>query len=408
MDQTVTIIPKVRIKSIDAVRGFALMGILLLHCMEHYDLSYRPSLESPFWQWIDITVRNMHDILFAGKAYAIFSFLFGLSFIIQMNSQAERGIDFRLRFLWRLVILFVLGYVNGLFYGSEFFTFYAIFGVILVPLYKVPSKVLVVLSILLLLQIPQIIDFISLLSGDASGTPTALSQNMSALYSEGRGVFTNGTLWDLFKFNAIKGHTAKMLWNISVYRHLQLPGLFIAGMLVGRSGIHKDPDKMVYWSKKLLPYAIGWFLIFYLITNYLLPTFELERRAMRIGTGLFKTYGNIGLITIYMGGLTLLYYKTIWGCKILDKLAAFGRMSVTNYMIQSIIGVFIFYGFGLGLAKQSYLTCFLIGVAILLIQTRYSNWWFKRFYYGPMEWLWRSLTWFRKAPMKRKGSTAVV
>ena len=401
-----SIVPKVRINSIDALRGFALIGMILLHCMEHFDLSYRPKLDSPVWQWIDTAVNDTLYFLIQGKAYAIFSLLFGLSFFMQMDSHAEKGKDFRLRFLWRLVILFAFGYINGLIYMGEFFVIYAMLGILLIPLYKWPNKVLITISILLFLQIPQVIDFVSLLLGNAPNAPSNLSQKMGMLYRESADTFTNGSVWDMIKFNAIKGQTAKMLWFVNVYRYLQLAGLFIAGMLIGRSGVYKDPDKMVYWSKKILPYAIGWFLLFYIIAG-LLPSFGIEKYALRIGKGLFKTYGNLGMMMVYICGFTLLYYKTVRGSKILDKLASVGRMSVTNYIMQSIMGVLIFYGFGLGLAQQSLLVCFLAGVVVCFFQIWYSNWWIKRFYYGPMEWLWRFLTWFKKPLMKRKEIISV-
>jgi len=401
MNKTAAIIPKARINSIDALRGFALIGILLLHCMEHFDSFYAPKLDSPFWQWIDTAAYNTLFFLFQGKAYAIFSLLFGLSFFMQMDSQSEKGKDFRLRFLWRLAILFILGYINSLIYMGEFFIVYALLGLILVPLYKIPGKILAAICILLFLQIPQIIDFVSFMNGNAADTPTYLNRKMDMLYSESTGVFMNGSLWEVLKFNVVKGLTAKLLWVINVYRYLQLIGLFIAGMLIGRSGIHKDPEKMLYWSKKILPYAIGWFLFCYLI-EWLLPSFDMEKRALDVGTGLFRIYGNLGMMMIYICGFTILYYKTVRGRNILDKMAPIGRMSVTNYMMQSIMGVFIFYGFGLGLAQQSYLICFLIGVVIYSFQLWYSNLWIKRFYYGPMEGLWRTFTWFKKVPMKRK------
>jgi uncharacterized protein len=394
-------IPKNRINSIDALRGFALLGIILLHCMEHFDLGFRPQLDSPLWQKIDKIVYDTLYFLFQGKAYAIFSLLFGLSFFMMMDSQAGKGNDFRLRFLWRLVLLFVIGYINGLIYMGEFFIIYAMLGIILIPLYKLPGKALMVLCVLLFMQIPQLIEFASLLSGKTQNAPTDLVRKMSQLFRESSQTFMNGSIWDMLSFNMVKGQTAKMLWFINVYRYLQLAGLFIAGMLIGRSGIHKDPDKMVYWSKKIFFYATGWFLLFYII-SWLLPSFGVEKYALRVGTGLFKTYGNLGMMMMYICGFIILYYKTKGGRKTLDRLAPVGRMSVTNYMMQSIMGVLIFYGFGLGLAKQSYLICFLAGVIAFIFQLWYSNWWIKRFYYGPMEWLWRTLTWFRKTPLKRK------
>lgn len=402
MEQTATITPKKRINSIDSLRGIALIGILIWHCIEHFDLGFTPVLDSPFWQCIDDGVHTVARFIFQGKAYAIFSLLFGLSFFIQMDSQADKGYDFRLRFLWRLAILFVIGYLNGLIYMGEFFVIYATVGVILIPLYKVPTKWLVGLGILLCLQIPQIIEFVSLMNNNVPNTPSNLNIQMNDLFDQAANVFINGSFWDVISFNTLKGQTAKILWFINEYRYLQLAGLFIFGMLIGRYGIHKSEEKMVKYSKKILPYAFLWFAIFYSIV-LLLPVFGIKDYALRVGTGLFQTYANLGMLMVYVSGFTLLYYKTTKGKKILDKVAPVGRMSVTNYMAQSFIGIFLFYGFGLNLAvSASYLQIVLMALVAVAFQILYSNWWMKRFYYGPMEWIWRRLTWFKPVPLRRK------
>ncbi|QIK54433.1 DUF418 domain-containing protein [Dysgonomonas sp. HDW5B] len=400
MEQTQTIIPKKRINSIDALRGFALLGILLFHCMEHFDLAYTPTFSSPFWQSVDNIVLGTITFLFAGKSYAIFSLLFGLSFFMQMDSQADKGVDFRFRFLWRLTILLVLGYLNGLIYMGEFFFVYAVVGVFIIPLYKVPTKWLVVLLILLLLQIPDIINFVSLLSGNAPNEPTSLVKYMDDLYDEAVDVFANGSFSDVLAFNVWKGLAAKMLWVLVYARYPQLLGLFIAGMLIGRLGIHKSEEKMIKYSSKVLPYAIVGFVIFYSIILFL-PHY-VDGFTLNVGTTLFKAYANLNMMMMYICILTLLYYKTKTR-SILDLIAPVGRMSVTNYMVQSFVGVILFYGFGANLAtKLSFLQCFLLGMAIYIIQVGYSNWWMKKYYYGPVEWLWRTITWFKGVPFLRK------
>ena len=103
----------------------------------------------------------------------------------------------------------------------------------------------------------------------------------------------------------------------------------------------------------------------------------------------------------YVSGLTLLYYKSKGWRAMLDKLAPVGRMSVTNYMMQSVFGVFIFYGFGLNLASATFSECAVAGVVICAVQILFSNWWMKRHYYGPVEWLWRTATWMKRVPLKR-------
>lgn len=401
MNQTLNLTPKKRINSIDALRGFALFGILLFHCMEHFDLMIVPVLDSPLWQSVDNIVYETLSFLFAGKSYAIFSLLFGLSFFMQMDSQADKGNDFRLRFLWRLTILLVLGYLNGIIYMGEFFVVYAVLGVFIIPLYKVPTKWLIGLSVLLFLQIPDVISLVSLLNNNVPNEPTAASVYMDQLYAECANIYIHGSLTDVLEFNLWKGQLAKLLWIFNNSRYLQLIGLFIAGMLIGRAGIHKSEEKMVKYSRMVLPYAIVWFAVFYSVV-LLVPHMGVDGFALDVSNTLFKTYANLGMMVMYIAGLILLYYKTNFR-KVLDRIAPVGRMSVTNYMAQSIIGVFLFYGFGANFAVElSFLQCLFVGLLVYAVQVAYSNWWMNRFYYGPIEWLWRIITWFKVIPNRRK------
>ena len=404
MTHTQTITPKKRINSIDALRGFALIGIMLLHCMERFDLTLAPVVESPFWQAIDTAVYESLYFMFSGKSYSMFSLLFGLSFFMQMESQAAKGVDFRGRFLWRLALLFLFGYINGLVYMGEFFMVYAVLGVFLIPLYKVPTRWLLVLCVLLFLQIPAVISFVSLLSDNVANEPTAAAAYMDRLFERAADVFINGSLMDVLSFNTFDGQSAKCLWVFNNFRYLQLLGLFIAGMLIGRQGIHKSEEKMVKYSHLFLPYCLAFWAVFYAVA-FLLPVWGVDGFALRVGQTLFKTYGNLGQMMVYFCGFTLLYYR-YKGQKVLDRIAPVGRMSVTNYMAQSIVGVSLFYGFGGNFAVEfNYLQSFLLGAAFCVIQIAYSNWWIKRFYYGPMEWLWRSLTWFQVVPLSRRKAS---
>ena len=397
---TQTIQPKPRISSIDALRGFSLIGIVLLHCMEHFDLTSYPEYASALMQKIDMGVYDVIRFFVQGKSYAIFSMLFGLSFFIQMDNQADKGVDFRLRFLWRMALLLVLGYANGLMYMGEFFVVYAILGCVMVLLWRVPTKVLLVLALLLFLQIPEWVSLGKVLVGGAPNERSEMAKYMSSLYVECADVFTNGTFWDMIKFNLWKGQLAKCLWVVAVARYLQLIGLFIIGLLIGRAGIHRSEESLVKWSRRVLPWALGVFAVFY-GASLLLPAFGLEGFALRQSRMLLRNYANLGQMIFYVAGLTLLYYKSKGWRSVLDKLAPVGRMSVTNYMMQSVFGVFIFYGFGLNLASATFSECAVAGVVICAVQILFSNWWMKHHYYGPVEWLWRTATWMKRVPLKR-------
>lgn len=398
---TQAIQPKPRISSIDALRGFSLIGIVLLHCMEHFDLTSYPEYTSELMQKIDMWVYDVIRFFVQGKSYAIFSMLFGLSFFIQMDNQADKGIDFSLRFLWRMALLFVLGYVNGLMYMGEFFVVYAVLGCVMVLLWRVPSKILLVLALLLFLQIPEWVSLGKVLVAGAPNERSEMAKYMSSLYVECADIFANQGFWDMIKFNLWKGQLAKCLWVVAVARYLQLIGLFIIGLLIGRAGIHRSEESMIKWSRRALPWALGIFALFY-GASLLLPALGLEGYALRQCRMLLRNYANLGQMIFYVAGLTLLYYNSRSWRSVLDKLAPVGRMSVTNYMMQSALGVIIFYGFGLNLAMTAtFAECAVAGIVICVVQILFSNWWMRRYYYGPVEWLWRTATWMKRVPLKR-------
>lgn len=93
----------VRLGSVDALRGFALLAIVLLHNLEHYNIFGAPASEGAFMRWLDSAAYDSIFFMFAGKAYATFSLLFGFSFFIQMRNARQRGCDFRARFAWRML-----------------------------------------------------------------------------------------------------------------------------------------------------------------------------------------------------------------------------------------------------------------------------------------------------------------
>ena len=142
-----------RIEVVDALRGFAVLAILLLHYVEHCIFSVYPS-DSPAWlSVIDKGVFNGMFALFGGKAYAIFSLLFGFTFYIQYEHQRAKGKDFGFRFLWRLLGLAIIATINAAFFpGGDVLMLYAVVGIVLFIVRKWSDKAVLITAIILLLQ----------------------------------------------------------------------------------------------------------------------------------------------------------------------------------------------------------------------------------------------------------------
>ena len=141
-----------RLGVVDALRGFALLAIVLLHNLEHYNLFFMPENVPAWLQTIDKYAWDTIFFLFAGKAYATFSLLFGFSFYIQFHNAEKRGIDFRGRFAWRMCLLLLFAQLHALFYNGDILLLYAVVGFALIPVCKLKDKTVFWIALILLLQ----------------------------------------------------------------------------------------------------------------------------------------------------------------------------------------------------------------------------------------------------------------
>ena len=143
-----------RINVIDALRGFSLLGVILIHMMQKFGYLSDNIIEGARYPMFDTIIQLLVTHVIAGRFITIFSFLFGLSFFIQMDRASKRGVDFRGRFLWRMVILFVIGIVGTTFAYMDILTLYAFYGIILVLLFPLRNWVLITLTSLILFGLP--------------------------------------------------------------------------------------------------------------------------------------------------------------------------------------------------------------------------------------------------------------
>ena len=144
--------PNTRIDVADILRGIAIAGIILIHFLEHMNFFLFPEPVNETWGKIDTAVWNSTFFLLAGKMYAIFAMLFGLSFYIQHDNQAQKGIDFRPRFVWRMVLLMLWGLFDLLFYNGDILFIYGVCGLLVIPFIRASNKVILFFMGLMLIQ----------------------------------------------------------------------------------------------------------------------------------------------------------------------------------------------------------------------------------------------------------------
>ena len=379
-----------RLQIVDALRGFAIVSIMLLHNLEHFDFYFTPE-HLPLWmQASDKIIWDTLFFIFSGKSYAIFALLFGLTFYIQDSNQQKNGRDFRVRFAWRLLLLLLFGIINSAFYEGDILTIYAILGFALIPVARLSNKVVLIIALLLMLQPFELLKLFYVLLIDKS---TAVSDPASWAYFAKMGEYITGTnLWDTLYGNLTNGKTAVLIWTWEVGRVPQTISLFLLGMLAGRFKLFVYSVEMIRFWRKILLSVIVLFFVFWFISQYSGQIFS-NKAALRSAETILKTWSNLSFMLFLVSGFVLLY-QYIKLNKVLNVLSPIGRMSLSNYMIQSIVGSFIYYGFGLGLYKYTGATyCLLIGIILAVLQGFFSKWWMKNHRQGPLETIWHRLTW---------------
>lgn len=381
-------LPK-RITVVDALRGFALVSIMLLHNIERFEV-YEPKGLVPSWlARIDTFVWDAFFFLFGGKSYAIFALLFGLTFFIQTHNQQKQGKDFRLRFVWRLVLLLGFGVLNTLFYQGEILVLYALVGFFLIPFTKMGNRAIFISAIIFMMQ-PELWYKVLLALKNPLLEPPLPA--FMPYYMKVGEFLTEGSMLEVMKSNLTNGRMASLFWFWEVGRVSQTLGLFLLGFLAGRKGMfYNTPENKTFWLRTLICSAILFVPLFYLKTN---PDIFSDSKIIATSLeSIIALWSNFSFMLILVSGFILLFYS-IKGQSILDAFSPIGKMSLTNYIIQSIVGATIYYGFGLGMYKYTGATyCLLIGIILAIAQGLFSVYWFKNHKRGPLESLWHRMTW---------------
>lgn len=388
-----------RLNVVDALRGFALLAIVLLHNLEHYNIYFIPEFQPAWLQALDKWMWDSFFFLFSGKAYAIFSLLFGFSFYIQFHHAEQKGIDFWGRFAWRLVLLFLFAQLHALFYNGDILVLYAVAGFVLIPVCKLKDKIVFWIAVFLLLQ-P--FEWGRMLYALSDPDYVAVG-NRFMIYSERvGGVTMHGSFWEVLRSNIWDGQLYSNFWQVENGRLFQTSALFMFGMLLGRNGSFIRNDRTIGFWKRILGIGILAFIPFYLL-RFFVPEHISNPSVLLPYKIITQSLGNFAFMLILVSIFVLIWFKKENGGNWQKFIIPYGRMSLTNYISQSIIGVCIYYGFGLGLYRVTGATeTLFIGLAIFTVQWIFSRYWLSCHKQGPLEYLWKQGTWIGSKNNKKK------
>jgi uncharacterized protein len=392
---------------LDVLRGFALLGVLLANMVTHsgYFFLSRAGQEALGTSHIDHYFEWFEHFLIDGKFYSLFSMLFGIGFALQM--KRSEGIDdhFASLFRRRLLIMFILGLLHAiLLYIGDILTVYAVTGFVLI-LYRNASDKWLLRSAFIFTLLP-ILQYVIFLAVHLATPPEPVihsEENASPLFDQLVKTFQTGTFMEIIQANIgglVFGRYPDLIFTGRFFRVL---AMFLIGFYISRNMLFAK----VNTNRPLIRKVMIWGAVIGIPCNIALAMmmttdayYELE--PIGIVEPLVYAFGVPALCLFYASSIALLFENQNWK-KIVMVFAPVGQIALTNYLMQSLICVFIFKSYGLGLTAQvgpAKLT--VIALIMYTSQVIFSHVWVQYFRFGPMEWLWRSLTYMKWQPF-RKG-----
>ena len=398
-----------RIEAMDVLRGFALFGILLMN-LEGF---VGPVLASgtgldPKLVGMDRTVDLLVYVLVQGKFYTLFSLLFGMGFAV-MSQRAEQASRPFAGVYWRRgLVLLALGAVHALFvWAGDILMMYALCSFLLLAFRPLPYRWYVWLG---LGAYAMPIGFMFLMGGMGSllagteGWDKAMGEigtQMQALIDNERVAYGSGSYVDA-TWQRLKS-TGMLLSNITMFGFIAF-GLFLLGAWFVRSGAIARPGEFprMYATLRWVAWPLG--LLAMLGSVTLAPTMDFATFNLRVSTAFaLQMLANLLMCLGYVAWVMRALASPPWQ-RSLAWLAPAGRMALTNYLMQSLVCTWIFYGYGLGYFEQLPRAWQPVFALVLFgLQVALSRLWLSRFRFGPVEWLWRSLTYAKLQPLRLRA-----
>jgi uncharacterized protein len=393
-----------RITVMDILRGAALFGILLMN-IEAFtgplDLSFTGV--DPHWHGIDYLADALVYVLVQGKFFLLFSLLFGAGFAVMAQRAQGAGRDFTPIYLRRSVALLLIGACHALLvWSGDILLVYALLSFLLLGTRRWPVSMLPAMGALVYAFAVGLSLLFALLVWAAArgGSPLDSAGSMRAAQevieaqrlAYGQGSWAQANVQRLADLRHMVGGI--LITGPEIF------GMFLIGAWFARSGALADPARFASLYARLrwiaMPVGVVLMLASAAWHPYLAPG------EFTVRTGLSYAMAAVASLLMalgYLGWIVQARHALGW-------LAAPGRMALTHYLLQSLLCTWLFFGYGLGFFEQLPRAWQLVfAVALFALQVGISHLWLARFRYGPMEWLWRAMTYLRWPPLRRTQQT---
>jgi uncharacterized protein len=385
-----------RIQALDVLRGVAVGGILFANVLVFFGMTFlSPERAAALSSTTADHVALLLERIFVdGKFYSVFSLLFGIGFGVQLVRGGEAALP---RFKRRLRILLAIGAIHAVFiWAGDILMLYALLGFTMPWFARKPDRALVRWSVILL-AVPTALYIAALtawmLSGAGAAQTSSGGGGMPANILPFFEAIGRGGLKDAFVGNLVflAGRWADLFATV---RFPKVLGMFVLGLYTVRTGLALAPSNhratLVRWS--MLGWGIG-------LPANIIAAWASEHHPYlppSLGGLLGVATQGVGVPMLALGYAASVALLVVDGRRFVNVFAPVGRMALTNYLMHSIICVTLSYGFGLGLWwRIGAAKAMAIAAAIIALQIPFSAWWLSRFRFGPVEWIWRRLTYGR-------------
>ncbi len=422
-----------RFVSIDVLRGVAVLGILVMniYAFAMPFIAYTNPLALGGTEPHNLGTWFFTHILFDQKFLSIFAMLFGAGLVVMSTRAESRGTKFRRIYYRRQFWLLLIGAIHGYFiWMGDILFLYAAIGM-LVYMFRNPAPRTLIIVAVLLLPVALLLNFgmgkhfdavivevAKIEELQASGTELDDKQKKMLEGWEAQRKFMAPTAEDLQididvhsgGYLGIVKHRVPTVFMMQTFITLffgiwRVGALMMIGMAMMKLGVFSGERSVSFYRNMMLAgYLIGLPLTIFSASDLYAHQFN-QLYVMRVG-GIANYWGSV-IVAFGHTGLVMLIVKTGALQKLMARFAAVGRMALTNYLMHSIILTTVFYGYGFGLygtIPRFWQMGFV--VAVIGLQLMLSPWWLSRYRFGPVEWLWRSLTYWKRQPFCQQGSVA--
>lgn len=402
------VVSEERIEVIDALRGLSILGILIANIQFFSGNALMPSFMSEQGVSLNRITQFLIYFFVLGKFYSIFSFLFGFGFALQIARAKERGdikaSFFKRRLFWLLVIGLLHAY---LIWAGDILSIYAVTGFFLILFRNKTDKTLLKWAFGLLAFPILFYALIYILSVAFASPETAITPSVEKQTAEWNGlagILSRGSFLQILEFNVRGLMPFRYVGLLMEMRLPKILAMFLLGVYAYRRGLFNN----ISAHKEYVRRVMLWGLVLGISGNALLAILmQIDGHSttpslLGFAATVAYAFGVPSMALFYIALIVTLWQTRETWRGLLSHLVPVGRMALTNYLLQTLISVSIFYGYGAGqFGKHGVASATVIAFIIFLLQIPASAMWLSYFSYGPMEWIWRQLTYRQRLPILR-------